>query len=276
MLYTLEATTPLEQIFVKALQDNLYAADFYQQLSQSTLFILSESSTEAPEAGEGAMAIGIMQWHVPLEDGSDHPFTPIFTSQTAVDKAIELMKSEGTAHHGVMTLDAETLFQVLLQSGSDMALNPNSNMSKSLDAHEVRLMLSSQLELVEHRGALSLFGNIKPHEYPHFAQLKGLLSNYKTVEKAYLLESSRLDFIRSTSDHALSLVIQLPAENSEDINRIRGDLKLLERQLGQDSWPIKVHHLHGDSVEPIATFCQAKGVPFYSRSLLTSIKGWFK
>lgn len=98
------------------------------------------------------MAIGITQWYVPLEDGSDHPFTPIFTSQTAVDKAIELMKSEGTAHHGVMTLDAETLFQVLLQSGSDMALNPNSNMSKSLDAHEVRLMLSSLLELAEHTG----------------------------------------------------------------------------------------------------------------------------
>lgn len=68
-----------------------------------------------------------------------------------------------------MTLDAETLFQVLLQSGSDMALNPNSNMSKSSDAHEVRLMLSSQLELVEHRGALSLFGYIKLHEYLHFA-----------------------------------------------------------------------------------------------------------
>ena len=104
-----------------------------------------------PEAGEGAMAIGITQWYVPLEDGSDHPFTPIFTSQTAVDKAIELMKSEGTAHHGVMTLDAETLFQVLLP-GSDMALNPNSNMSKSLDADEVRLMLSSLLELAEHLG----------------------------------------------------------------------------------------------------------------------------
>lgn len=121
-----------------------------------------------------------------------------------------------------MTLDAETLFQVLLQSGSDMALNPNSNMSKSSDAHEVRLMLSSQLELVEHRGALSLFGYIKLHEYPHFAQLKGLLSNYKAVVKAYLLESLRLDFIRKTSDHALSPVIHLRAKNSEDINRIRG------------------------------------------------------
>jgi len=164
---------------VKALQDNLYAAEFYQQLSQSTLFILSESSTEAPEVGEGAMAIGITQWYVPLEDGSDHPFTPIFTSQTAVDKAIELMKSEGTAHHGVMTLDAETLFQVLLQSGSDMALNPNSNMSKSLDAHEVRLMLSSQLELVEHRGALSLFGNIEPHEYPISPSSKGYCRTIK-------------------------------------------------------------------------------------------------
>ena len=121
-----------------------------------------------------------------------------------------------------MTLDAETLFQVLLQSGSDMALNPNSNMSKSSDAHEVRLMLSSQLELVEHRGALSLFGYIKLHEYLHFAQIKGLLSNYKAVVKAYLLESLRLDFIRSTSDHALSPVIHLRAKNSEDINRIRG------------------------------------------------------
>lgn len=123
---------------------------------------------------------------------------------------------------------------------------------------------------------LSLFGNIELHEYLHFAQLKGLLSNYKAVVKVYLLESLRLDFIRSTSDHALSPVIHLRAKNSEDINRIRGDVKLLERQLKRDRWPIKAHHLHSNSVESIATFCQAKSVYFYSRSLLTSIKGWFK
>ncbi|MFB2718351.1 hypothetical protein [Shewanella xiamenensis] len=61
---------------------------------------MSESSTGAPEAGEGAMAIGITQWYVPLEDGCDHPFTPIFTSQTAVDKAIELIRAKALSTMG--------------------------------------------------------------------------------------------------------------------------------------------------------------------------------
>lgn len=141
MLYHLEATNPLEQCFEKALSNNAYAEAFYQQLSQAKLFILSEGSEDAPQAGDGAIAISIKQWYIPLEDGSDHPFTPIFTSQIAVDKAIELMKSEGTEYHGVMELEAATIFQLLLQSGNDMALNPNSNMSKTLDEDEIRYML---------------------------------------------------------------------------------------------------------------------------------------
>ena len=72
-----------------------------------------------------------------------------------------------------MTLDAETLFQVLLQSGSDMALNPNSNMSKSLDAHEVRLMTNNPKKVAALEAAGITVSERVPHQLadnPHNAR----------------------------------------------------------------------------------------------------------
>ena len=275
MLYHLEATNPLEQCFEKALSNNAYAEAFYQQLSQAKLFILSEGSEDAPQAGDGAIAISIKQWYIPLEDGSDHPFTPIFTSQTAVDKAIELMKSEGTEYHGVMELEAATIFQLLLQSGNDMALNPNSNMSKTLDEDEIRYMLLPDFSLVEQRGALVILGKVFSEELPIFAELKEILSNYKRVQKAYLIESNSLNFRRSCTDHALCLMVQFVADDADDLSRIKADVDRMQRKMDPNSWEVKVHQMRADVQEPLGQFCVEKAKPFYSQSLFAKMKRWF-
>ncbi|QYX66188.1 enhanced serine sensitivity protein SseB C-terminal domain-containing protein [Shewanella putrefaciens] len=275
MLYHLEATNPLEQCFEKALSNNAYAEAFYQQLSQAKLFILSEGSEDAPQAGDGAIAISIKQWYIPLEDGSDHPFTPIFTSQTAVDKAIELMKSEGTEYHGVMELEAATIFQLLLQSGNDMALNPNSNMSKTLDEDEIRYMLLPDFSLVEQRGALVILGKVFSDELPIFAELKEILSNYQRVQKAYLIESNSLNFSRSCTDHALCLMVQFVADNADDLSRVRADVDRMQRKMDPNSWEVKVHQIRADVQEPLGQFCVEKAKPFYSQSLFAKMKRWF-
>jgi len=275
MLYHLEATNPLEQCFEKALSNNAYAEAFYQQLSQAKLFILSEGSEDAPQAGDGAIAISIKQWYIPLEDGSDHPFTPIFTSQTAVDKAIELMKSEGTEYHGVMELEAATIFQLLLQSGNDMALNPNSNMSKTLDEDEIRYMLLPDFSLVEQRGALVILGKVFSDELPIFAELKEILSNYQRVQKAYLIESNSLNFSRSCTDHALCLMVQFVADNADDLSRVRADVDRMQRKMDPNSWEVKVHQMRADVQEPLGQFCVEKAKPFYSQSLFAKMKRWF-
>ncbi|MBU1393223.1 MAG: enhanced serine sensitivity protein SseB C-terminal domain-containing protein [Gammaproteobacteria bacterium] len=275
MLYHLEATNPLEQCFEKALSNNAYAEAFYQQLSQAKLFILSEGSEDAPQAGDGAIAISIKQWYIPLEDGSDHPFTPIFTSQTAVDKAIELMKSEGTDYHGVMELEAATIFQLLLQSGNDMALNPNSNMSKTLDEDEIRYMLLPDFSLVEQRGALVILGKVFSDELPIFVELKEILSNYQRVQKAYLIESNSLNFSRSCTDHALCLMVQFVADNADDLSRVRADVDRMQRKMDPNSWEVKVHQMRADVQEPLGQFCVEKAKPFYSQSLFAKMKRWF-
>ncbi|AUD59872.1 hypothetical protein AYJ58_10360 [Shewanella sp. Pdp11] len=275
MLYHLEATNPLEQCFEKALSNNAYAEAFYQQLSQAKLFILSEGSEDAPQAGDGAIAISIKQWYIPLEDGSDHPFTPIFTSQIAVDKAIELMKSEGTDYHGVMELEAATIFQLLLQSGNDMALNPNSNMSKTLDEDEIRYMLLPDFSLVEQRGALVILGKVFSDELPIFAELKEILSNYQRVQKAYLIESNSLNFSRSCTDHALCLMVQFVADNADDLSRVRADVDRMQRKMDPNSWEVKVHQIRADVQEPLGQFCVEKAKPFYSQSLFAKMKRWF-
>ncbi|MBU1478187.1 MAG: enhanced serine sensitivity protein SseB C-terminal domain-containing protein [Gammaproteobacteria bacterium] len=275
MLYHLEATNPLEQCFEKALSNNAYAEAFYQQLSQAKLFILSEGSEDAPQAGDGAIAISIKQWYIPLEDGSDHPFTPIFTSQTAVDKAIELMKSEGTEYHGVMELEAATIFQLLLQSGNDMALNPNSNMSKTLDEDEIRYMLLPDFSLVEQRGALVILGKVFSDELPIFVELKEILSNYQRVQKAYLIESNSLNFSRSCTDHALCLMVQFVADNADDLSRVRADVDRMQRKMDPNSWEVKVHQMRADVQEPLGQFCVEKAKPFYSQSLFAKMKRWF-
>jgi len=275
MLYHLEATNPLEQCFEKALSNNAHAEAFYQQLSQAKLFILSEGSEDAPQAGDGAIAISIKQWYIPLEDGSDHPFTPIFTSQIAVDKAIELMKSEGTEYHGVMELEAATIFQLLLQSGNDMALNPNSNMSKTLDEDEIRYMLLPDFSLVEQRGALVILGKVFSDELPIFAELKEILSNYKRVQKAYLIESNSLNFGRSCTDHALCLVVQFVDDNTDDLSRIRADVDRMQRKMDPNSWEVKVHQMRADVQEPLGQFCVEKAEPFYRQSLFAKMKRWF-
>lgn len=275
MLYHLEATNPLEQCFEKALSNNAYAEAFYQQLSQAKLFILSEGSEDAPQAGDGAIAISIKQWYIPLEDGSDHPFTPIFTSQTAVDKAIELMKSEGTEYHGVMELEAATIFQLLLQSGNDMALNPNSNMSKTLDEDEIRYMLLPDFSLVEQRGALVILGKVFSDELPIFAELKEILSNYQRVQKAYLIESNSLNFSRSCTDHALCLMVQFVADDADDLSRVRADVDRMQRKMDPNSWEVKVHQMRADVQEPLGQFCVEKAKPFYSQSLFAKMKRWF-
>lgn len=275
MLYHLEATNPLEQCFEKALSNNAYAEAFYQQLSQAKLFILSEGSEDAPQAGDGAIAISIKQWYIPLEDGSDHPFTPIFTSQTAVDKAIELMKSEGTEYHGVMELEAATIFQLLLQSGNDMALNPNSNMSKTLDEDEIRYMLLPDFSLVEQRGALVILGKVFSDELPIFVELKEILSNYQRVQKAYLIESNSLNFNRSCTDHALCLMVQFVADNADDLSRVRADVDRMQRKMDPNSWEVKVHQMRADVQEPLGQFCVGKAKPFYRQSLFAKMKRWF-
>ncbi|MGI2147791.1 SseB family protein [Shewanella baltica] len=275
MLYHLEATNPLEQCFEKALSNNAYAEAFYQQLSQAKLFILSEGSEDAPQAGDGAIAISIKQWYIPLEDGSDHPFTPIFTSQIAVDKAIELMKSEGTDYHGVMELEAATIFQLLLQSGNDMALNPNSNMSKTLDEDEIRYMLLPDFSLVEQRGALVILGKVFSDELPIFAELKEILSNYQRVQKAYLIESNSLNFSRSCTDHALCLMVQFVADNADDLSRVRADVDRMQRKMDPNSWEVKVHQMRADVQEPLGQFCVEKAKPFYRQSLFAKMKRWF-
>lgn len=277
MQHKFNPSNSLEQSFQQALADNAHAHEFYQQLIQSKLFLLSDSNDDeenAKPAADGTMSINIMQWYVPLEDGSAHPFAPIFTSQAAVDQAVQLMQTEGTEYHGVMELQAATIFNLLLQSGIDMVLNPNTNLSKTLDEDEVRYMLLPEATLIENKGHLSIVGKILQEDLPLFTALKEVLSHYATVKQAYLIDSCLLDFQRSCSDHAFTLGVLFTDNNRDDFNRIRADINTLQRKIELHGWEIKIHHIQAEAKDPISQYCLKQITPFYKASLLTKIKSW--
>lgn len=282
MQHQLNPSNSLELSFQQALTDNTHAEAFYQQLVQAKLFLLSDSSDDdtienGKPAADGTMSINIMQWYVPLEDGSAHPFAPVFTSQAAVDQAVQLMKNEGTEYHGVMELEAATIFNLLLQSGVDMVLNPNTSLSKTLDEDEVRYMLLPEVTLIRHNGRLSIVAKILHDDLPLYTPLKKVLSQYANVKHAYLIESCQLDLTKSSSDHAFILGVQFADDNNrDDFNRIRSDINTLQRKIDLNGLEIKTHHIKSDTKDAISNYCLEQITPFYSASLLSKIKGWFR
>ncbi|ACA84415.1 enhanced serine sensitivity protein SseB C-terminal domain-containing protein [Shewanella woodyi] len=272
----------LEKVFESARLSNSKTdiESFYTELIQSPLYLLSDASDPADNedaeelAGQGAQSISIMQWYIDLEDGDAFPFTPVFTSQQALDAAKTQMEKEGTEYHGQLELEASTVLQMLVNADSDIMLNPNTSLSKAIDENEIRYMLFPSVGLIEHRGQLQIVGEVLNAGLPLLDVLRQMLSSYSKVNAAYLIDSCRLDFQKSCSDHQFYLGLTFDdTDYADELSRIRSEIFNIHRKIELNGWDISIHLV--ETGDEMSEYLLAQTSPFYNRSLMSRIKSWF-
>ncbi len=274
MEVTLTPSNALETALQAALADHTQAKTLYEHLIKARLYLLSDGQ-EDPQA-DGTTELSIMQWHIPVSDDQVHYFVPLFTSQEAVDQAKAIMESEGSEFHGQIEIDAPQAFQLLLTNQMDMALNPNSNLSKVVSSDEIRYMLLPDMALLPQGNHLLLLGKVLASDLPMFGAVRQILANYPSVKAGYFIESCELDIRRGGTDSAFTLALSLEGDRiSDDFSRIRSDCRNLHREIELHGWEIRPYLLRSDKHDEISDFCLKKLEPFYRPSLLSKFKTWF-
>ncbi|QDF74269.1 MULTISPECIES: SseB family protein [Shewanella] len=273
MEVTLTPSNALETALQAALADHTQAKALYEHLIKARLYLLSDGQ-DKPQA-DGTTELSIMQWHIPVSDGQVHYFVPIFTSQESVDQAKAVMEAEGSEFHGQIEIDAPQAFQLLLTNQMDMALNPNSNLSKVVSSDEIRYMLLPDMALLTQGNQLLLLGKVLASDLPMFGAVRALLAKYPSVKAGYFMESCELDIRRGGQNSVFTLALILEGDRiSDDFSRIRSDCRHLHKEVELHGWEVRPYLLKTDKHDAISDYCLGKITPFYRPSLLSRFKTW--
>lgn len=178
-------TNKLEQTLVAACTDPSARPEFYRQLLESELFLLTP---DAPQReGRTALEADTKISFVNLQ-GANGTFLPIFTSQQRLQEAVNQMGQ----NYGFLALRGENLFSILMQHPQPAVLNPGAAYGKELTSDEIRRISDGSILKTEDRvvqkATQVLLG--QPAKYPTelVNALQRLFAKHPSVEAAYLAQ----------------------------------------------------------------------------------------
>ena len=178
-------TNKLEESLVAACTDPSVRPEFYRQLLESELFLLTP---DAPQReGRTTLETDTKISLVNLQ-GPNGTFLPIFTSQQRLQESVNQMGQ----NYGFLALRGENLFPILTQNPQSAVINPGAPYGKELTVDEIRRIADGSILKTESRvvqkATQVLLG--QPAKYPTelVNALQRLFVKHPSVEAAYLAQ----------------------------------------------------------------------------------------
>jgi hypothetical protein len=175
----------LEQVLVSACANPSERPEFYRQLLQSELFLLTP---DAPDReGHQTLKAATNVSFVNL-NGTNGAFLPIFTSQNRLQEFVNQLGQK----YGFLALRGSDLFPILTQHPQPAVLNPGGAYGKELTPDEISRIASGSILKTEGQviaeATQILIG--QPATYPQelVAALTRLFQKHENVQAAYLAQ----------------------------------------------------------------------------------------
>ncbi len=178
-------TNKLEEVLIAACTDTSARPEFYRQLIESELYLLTPDSHQQ----EGRMTlekdtrISFVNFQ-----GANGTFLPIFTSRERLQESVNQMGQT----YGFLVLRGESLFSILTQHPQPAVLNPGAAYGKELTSDEIKRMVDGSILKTEGRvvqkATQVLLGQPAKHPIELIAALQRLFAKQPSVEAAYLAQ----------------------------------------------------------------------------------------